>query len=275
MSKVRKIKLGFVALIIAALYFYAIPYVSSVFGQDQIPTSQLLRDLGHDDFDVRENATEALIRRGDAIEKVVRNLSQNTKDPEVRARALAILAEISEGKRPNKPTIPNNPIPRTTEEPQLDLDGILKQFPLPDNMSKMFEDLLKGGELDFNKFIREFLKFNDRPEPQQKSIPRPDKVQFHSSGILGERPSDIIKAQFGIGEFGFVVKDIKEDSFAFENGIRKYDIIISVDNSPAVSPKSFDRLKGNKAKVALIRKRKVVSLDFPAWGEKKKENGGF
>jgi WD40 repeat protein len=55
---------------------------------------KLLADLDHDDFDVREKATNELIRRGPAVLPAVRETLSKTKSREVRRRAEEVAAQL-------------------------------------------------------------------------------------------------------------------------------------------------------------------------------------
>jgi len=62
-------------------------------GPQEDDTAALIRQLGADDFDAREKAAEALVRKGLAVEPELRKAMEDD-DTEVRARARGILARI-------------------------------------------------------------------------------------------------------------------------------------------------------------------------------------
>ena len=62
--------------------------------------NRLIADLGADSFDVRDAATEALIKIGAPAVETIRLLAANTPDDEVRYRANWILKKLGAGSSP-------------------------------------------------------------------------------------------------------------------------------------------------------------------------------
>ncbi|MDZ7615782.1 MAG: hypothetical protein U1E05_02185, partial [Patescibacteria group bacterium] len=67
-----------------------------------LDVTRAIRDLGHDDFSVRQRATHSLWLAGDAAEPALREAVQST-DPEVAARARWILDRLRFGLLPDTP----------------------------------------------------------------------------------------------------------------------------------------------------------------------------
>lgn len=80
-------------MVIAALTLFVLP------GGPDAPSSQesvkdLIRDLGAEDYDVRERATRKLLEKGKGAVSVLRAAARHTRDPEIRARSNAIIDRL-------------------------------------------------------------------------------------------------------------------------------------------------------------------------------------
>jgi hypothetical protein len=74
--------------------------------QDQDRVQDLIRKLGSDDFETREKATEELKKAGKSAKDALQKASEESEDPEVRARSRTILEEMAKAERPAPRRIP-------------------------------------------------------------------------------------------------------------------------------------------------------------------------
>lgn len=257
---------------------------------------QLIKELGHNDYETREAATQELIERGQKeISKQVKNvktkiedLFAKTKDPEVKARSRYILEKLKDVIKPKAKSQPksSNPfkalpnIPRKVPMPalpkefdlgklfggqDLDLDKMMEQMGVPkefgDTLKKLFEG---GGNGDMSKLFEDLLKgqMPQAPAPKVKKDVPPSPKDFF--GIAWSPLSPALKSQLKI-ENGIVVAEIAKGSYAEKSGLKKADIILTVRGKAVNEPKELRALKKSGGEVVVLRSGKKVKLKFKQW----------
>lgn len=230
---------------------------------------ELLRQLGAEGYDEREAATQALIKAGPRVSARVRKVYQETKDPEVKARARFILEKVgapnpekkepqrTRPRRPNAPKAAPNPFGRGGQNPfgqggMPDMEKLFKDFGMGGDVNKLFAELFK--EFDFNKIFEEEFKrlqegqpgqprqrqrvfrFQGGPNGLKRVDPKPaapaapaDKNRS-AMGLVVEDMSPTLRAQLSLPkEGGLVIAQIIEGSFAESSPLKSHDILLKVN----------------------------------------------
>ena len=227
----------------------------------------LIRDLGSDDFKVREEATDLLARRGaeaiPALEEATRD-----KDPEVRWRAekalKAIRLRLSEAKSEAAPKDtqpgPKEDSPREAGRRLRELEEELRR------MHPELRDLLKGFRFEeylpreFGRILEEIeerLQDLDRREPGrlfrdfwtfrykdgQWTIERGEDPLSERIGVRTQPVTPVLRAQLRLGDApGIVIESVRPGSLAARAGIERYDLVLSLDSRPVSTEADLEAL---------------------------------
>ena len=260
---------------------------------------ELLKELGHEDYEVREKATQDLIKKGQKeLDKQTKNIKtklqalyEKTKDPEVKARAQYVLRQLKGVVTPKqKKDTFSKPV---TPPKKLPIPGLPKEFnklPMPElpkelDLGKIFE----GGQgLDLNKIMEQmgmpkefgemfkglFPETPEAPPVKEKKTQSKPKDFF---GIAWQKPSEAFKTQLGLKN-GIIVTEVAKNSYAEKNGLQKHDIILCVEEehqkghliitiniTDVNQAKDLEVLKKKGYNVRILRKGKYKTLKFSQW----------
>jgi hypothetical protein len=239
---------------------------------DAARVARLLKDLGDDDYERREEATEALIKEGRGVIARIRALHAETKDAEVKARTSFILDKLGvaaepesteprEGEqRPSGPSVPGMP-----EMPEL--DEMMRGLNLPDGIRKAFEGMLEGSLKDFME--PDQAPGRNRPRVRVWSnIPRLNKGALgfrHATGLRARPPSQVLRSHLDLSlkDGGLVVSAVEKGSWAEAAGIQLHDVLLRLGDDAVISLDDLDVLERGPATLELIRKGRSTELALP------------
>lgn len=245
--------------------------------QSATEVDRLIADLGADDFKKRDEAQKKLEALGPKAIPALERAEKESKDAEVRARAHEAIAAIKRGapdappgapaRRPRdreregnpRDLAPPTPLP-IPDEDNPDLDELFKMFgrenPMRD-LPKIFERLQK----QFEQFDEEDQQGNGNPRGGIRIIPfgaRPRSGVERKLGLALNPPAPALRAQLDLSptDGGLVVDELAPNSPAWKAGLKRYDVIVSIDGKPVRSPADLAGLGKAEAKVEVIRKAK-------------------
>ena len=275
----------------------------------------LLKELGSDDYDVRENATIKLAERGakdKEVYKKVKKLNEKTTDPEVKSRTTFLIQKLNPKNPPKsvdrskdkqKRIIPPRnqgpgimpDIPGLKDLKELDfgklfgggdMDKAFEELGVPKDLMKTLKKVLAGEEVDPQKLLEDYLKGSQpkaKPAPRPKAPkpqvkPNPKDPKFF--GVRWNKPSDMIRAQLGVKkeEGGIIVLQVIKGTYADKAGLKKHDLILAIKGKFVTSPDAFEGLKDGAGEVVVVRGGKRIKLKFPKWDAPKrkvKKDGDF
>ncbi len=252
---------------------------------------ELIRDLGSEDFQTREEATAELGERGEAA---IRALEEATKDPdpEVRWRAEKALraARAKAGERPAPPapregeraperTTPDarDPLERLREaeerlrrlHPEIEdlLDSLRLEGRLPRELGRILEDMERrlrdlDRPLREPPAIREFWQFRFK-DGRWEVVRGPDPLA-ERVGLRAQPVPPVARAQLGIdGEDGLAIEEVRPGTIADRAGIRRWDIVLEVDGAPVRGDADLEALaRPGEHAIAILRRgeRKTLTV---------------
>jgi hypothetical protein len=254
----------------------------------------LLDQLGAEDYDTREAATMALVKKGKAVEAAVKKLHDKSSDPEVKNRCAYILKKLEGGLKapksrdrsldPQKKGLPKfQPVPGVPGLP--DMNDLFKDMQLPEGFKKIFEGIQKELQKELQEGLKDML--NPNADPKQRNKPRvrvwsnvpkfngnnkkrpnllrPRSVaRAHVTG-LGTKPlSAALKTHLQLkGQGGALVTKVQKGSWGAKSGIKLHDILLTVNGEGVTSLDDLDILIKKEAKAVLIRGGKKITLTLP------------
>lgn len=240
--------------------------------------AQWIADLGHDSFEVREKATEALSKAPTSdLQKLEKALS--TDDPEVRWRLEKAIEAVKTraGARPKSPQRPQMRSKGAPSQGQPDMFGelgkeldriqpglndMLKQLPIQEMLPPELRDAFK----DMEKALRGFDQIpGEDAQPGAPRVFRQFKtfrfkdgqwiVEDMTGGAqrgAGQRgigataspASPLIKAQLGLGDrSALAIDSVQRGSIAEQAGLVPFDLVLSIDGLDAGSKQDLGRLE--------------------------------
>ncbi|MHC4606741.1 MAG: PDZ domain-containing protein [Planctomycetota bacterium] len=226
--------------------------------QDQEPDiGKLIKQLGSEDYQEREAATEELKKIGRPAEGALKKLVEQTDDPEVKARAEEILEHIGESSRPKE---------EAPKRRRRSGGGNADEM-----MQKRMEEIFKMIEKQDPDLADRMRRMRGMPVPgeeEKKEEKKKEKEEKKDEATYGKVP-DLLRAHTQIPKgAGVLVKSVPEGSVAAKVGLKKHDVVLEVDGKTVKTPADA-RAITPKSTVVLLRGGKKMAL--PPKAEKKKD----
>ena len=243
-----------------------------------VDVNLLLSQLGAEDYDTREAATMALVKKGKAVEAAVKKLHDKSSDPEVKNRCAYILKKLEGGLKAPKPkerykgkvnpklpktkSVPGFPglpdVPGLPNIPGLpDINSLFKDMQLPEGLKEIFDNIQKELQkgLGGNKKLPNLI-----PPKALKS-----HKKINSATGLGTKPlSAALKTHLRLkDQGGALVTKVQKGSWGAKSGIKLHDILLTIKGIEISSLDDLDILTLDKAKAVLIRRGKRITLTLP------------
>jgi hypothetical protein len=252
--------------------------------------ADLMKKLGDPSFDVREEAQRQLEAFGPGALPALDEASKN-QDPEIASRATEAASRIRAA-TPGQSATPGAPGTRQRPEevePQeapvlpgfpgggsQDMDEMLRDLEkqldqqLPDGMGKLFREMLRGrtpGQPDpgpggeQQPGVRVWTWRSGQPQPEVETSP------LAPLGILTGPATPALRAQLGIAEDeGVVVERVLPGSWAQQNGIERFDVLVGVDGRSVRTTRDLQPLLEKATTVELYRRAALQKKELPAPG---------
>lgn len=280
---------------VLALSFIGTPALAQENGTKKAATANdvdsLLKQLGNDDYDAREAATMALVKKGKAALPAIKKLYAKTNDPEVKNRCAFIIKKLEGAPktpksvdrskdlkgRPNNPAIPGLPgMP--------DMNDIFKDMQLPEGFKKIFEGMQGELQKELQKGLQDMLnpngggqgnkprvkvfRFGTKPGGGQGLIPmNPNKTQVrraHATGLATKPLDNVLKTHLQLkGEGGVVITKVKDKSWGAISGFKLHDILLKINGEGVTSLDDLDALFKKEGKAEIIRGGKKLQVTLP------------
>lgn len=282
--------------VLLALVIFAVP----AFADDdkknktESQSAKLIKQLGADDYDTREAATNKLYELAKKDKRVLSALVDayaKSKDPEVKNRIGFIVGKLASPPKTKKKNTfkkpvapPNNGIPKIEIPDQL--KDVFDAFGGENDLFKKMMDALGGDkDVDITKLIEEFIKQfaedapDSKPAPDTKKPIKTLKKRFNRIGVKGRSLPDSLRSHVkAVPENqGVIIVAVKKDSLAYKLGLKQDDIITDINGTKIRKPSDLVTYRidaDGKTEVTLVRGGKLVKAVYKT-NTKPKKDGDF
>lgn len=278
---------------VLALTFVGTPVLAQDAGTNKAVKANdveaLLKQLGADDYDAREAATMALVKKGKSALPAIKKLYAKTNDPEVKNRCAFIIKKLEGAPKTPKSVDRSKGLkqaPGNQAIPGLpDMNDLFKDMQLPEGFKKIFEGMQGEIQKELQKSLQDMLnpngnkgqgnkprvkvfRFGTKPGGGQGLVPmNPNRTKVrrsHATGLATKPLDNVLKTHLQLkGNGGVVVTKVKENSWGAQSGLKLHDIVLKINGEGVTSLDDLDVLFKKEGKAEIIRGGKKMELTLP------------